>query len=1263
MALGAALFWFDTGSWLVHPVAERAGNFFLDPLKLKISSLNGSLRNGYKLEGLQLISGDEDLLTVDELAVSPDWDLVLAGSKGIPYVKELIVKGISSDLDKTLALVNKFASHEKKEHDSEDDEHLSLVINPANIFIERVNFGTPYANLSLDKLTLDETEKFILDTKIISRDNVLPLRADARLNLPELAIISSDLSIGKKGKGALSGKFEPLNLRMDLTALSLDELMKFAPPMDIQASGRLDGRVFAEADDGKIKASGVVSMPRANIMDVPLNFRLPFKWDGEKVLELANATLNTQLASLKLNAQTEINTLAIKADGEAQNVSLSEIGRMFAPDYGLKGENGNLRFDVDTIINSNNPMEILGNTRADVNADIPSLTAMNMNVLQNLTAHVKLSPNDVPKISLGGRAFGGKLFARAETPQDDDGNIKPQAVVSIVNLDVPTLIKTFPQLAKSLKNPAGKVTATARISDKLNVDGKITSERLSISGFTLSNLLANLNYNHEKSHADGKIKTGKFSAMGYNLENILADVNYDVKKNYAEVKANASRLSGPEAALANLSANAIYDGKKNYAELEKFSANLGKGTLKASGNANLKNSEFTFKADGSNLELKNIPTAKAVTGIYNLTAQASGRYTDMNTIKAEAVLHAKNAGYSGMTIGNIDLPVNFANNVVNIPNAKASLPGGSLNFKGNVNIKNASNPNLDILASTSGLNLAEVMKHFNVQNSSMPISGRVKGNIYVKGPVQTANVNAKLQASNVKAGDLVKIPTAELEANGNMQKVNIKKLNMKINSADVDGSGNLNINAKNFMNSAMNFNVNFKRFALKGLLDKLNIQAPVMGLLGGNIKASGTFSKPAIDVKLNRPILYGKKIEINDIAAKLRTLGTNHYSANVSARVGNFKPEADIDLKQNGEFWAYKVATKPLDINSAIEVQMPSFSGIAKGFATVSVQGNTKPNSAINILAKSKRVKVIDKIDIEKISLPIVVNLAKNKIEMKNGLAQVSDGLINSAFNYDMSKSKWDGKLDVSHLNFGKLAAPFLPEGELVGSVDAKITMKGSNNVMALSFANGKFSTTPGYLHKMSIIDKVSPTKKISFEKIAGSFFWDGSDLFLNPGTGATAGPDEPLYRYFTVNGSAGIPGKGLKLLFDGRFDVKVLDQFLGAMKGVFQYMTGNILRDIFKDTAARIAGIKRRDFQNVSFTLANSWQELRLLNLKITKPIEDFLPIDILNKDEETQKTDTQFKFGVKIPVGKGEKSVEDESAGDQLKQQLLDNLFNLDW
>ena len=139
------------------------------------------------------------------------------------------------------------------------------------------------------------------------------------------------------------------------------------------------------------------------------------------------------------------------------------------------------------------------------------------------------------------------------------------------------------------------------------------------------------------------------------------------------------------------------------------------------------------------------------------------------------------------------------------------------------------------------------------------------------------------------------------------------------------------------------------------------------------------------------------------------------------------------------------------------------------------------------------------------------------------------------------------------------------------------------------------------------------------------------------------------------------MPGKGLDLRFDGRFDLKILDQLLGAMKGVFQYMTGNLAQSVLRDAAGRILGVKRRDFQNVSFRLANSWNELRLLDMKITKPIEDFLPIDMLNKDEEKQRDDTQFKLNLKIPVGKGDPSVEEESAGDQFKQQLIDNLFNI--
>lgn len=1302
IALSAALFWFDTGSWLVLPLAQRAGNFFLAPMTLNIDNIDGSVREGYKISGLTLSSGDKDLFTLDYASVSPDWNLVLAGMNGLPFIKSLNVQGVSSDLDNVMAVVNHFADSDDIENDddditeSDDEEEELLHINPFSLSVRDVNFGTPYANLSLDAITLSPEGNFAMNSEIISHDNTLPLRANALINFEPLEIISSDLFIGKKGTGKFSGTLEPLKAYLSLTALSLDEFMKFAPDLGVKVSGRIDSRISAVSDDGKLKASGIVSMPRANVMDVPLNLRLPFSWDGEKILTLDNASLNTKAASLNLNAETDINALKVKAKGEAINISLNEIGRMFAPEIGLDGEGGNVKFDVDTVLSG----DILGSTHADVNLNVPQITAAGVRILRDLAGHVNLTPGYAPRISLNGEVFKGKLFARGEAQQDKDGNIKPSAIVSVVNLDVPTVINTFPAAAKSVKKPSGKITARAVISDTLDVDGRITSDRLSANGITLTNILANFGYSNSKGIADlenlslnlGKglvkasgsanLKNERFSFRAdaenfdprvipelkdvkgtYNLTAQGSGKYTDIKTIKAEANLTAKNAGYSDFAIGNM--NVPVDFANNAIRIDNALISLPKGKVNLNGNVNLNTNMFDIKANAQNVEPKFIKALKDLAGTYNLNASASGNFMNISTIRAKAELKARNVGYSGMALGNIDLPVNFANNILNITNARASLPGGSVNLKGNVNLKNAANPVLDISAATQGINIAEVMKKFNLQDKNMPVSGKVWGTVNVKGPVNKAGVNAILRASDVKAGELVNIPSGALDIQGTTQKVNIRNLEATVNNAVIKGNGNININQKDIIKSDMNLQAKFGRVNLKKILTQAMGSAPVTGIIRGDIGMRGTFSQPALDLKLNAPVLYGSN-EIRDIDVKLRAPQANHYTVHAGARIDDFKPEADVDLKNNNGIWTYSVNTKPLDIDKAIQTQKPEMAGIAKGFLTVNVNGSTKPNADIKVNASIPKLDVMDKVQVKNVNLPVVYRPSVNKVEVKNASANLSDGTIKTGFDYDITKASWKGNVKVLHLDLGKLVNKFLPEGELIGSVDAEVSMKGqnatkSNGMMATNFANGKFSTTPGYFHKMAMLDKVTPTKRVSFEKINGTFFWNGSDLFLNPGTGARAGNDEPLYRYVSVNGSLGIPGKGLKLLCDGRFDLKILDQLLGAMKGVFQYMTGGIARNVLKDAAGRVLGMKRRDFQNVSFTLANSWDKLRLENLKITKPIEDFLPIDILNKEEEAQKDDTQFKLRLKIPTGPGDKSIEEESTTDQFKEQLIDNLFNI--
>ena len=1393
IAAGAALFWFDTGSWLVKPLAESAGGFFLSPMRLEIRDINGSLRNGYSLDGLRLISGDREMFTLNHASVSPDWDLVLSGMDGLPFIKSLKVRGVSSDLDSVMTIAAHFADTEQKERT--ETSHFPLKFNPTNIAVNNVFFGTPYANLSLDALTFDESGRLLLDALVTSGEKSLPLKADARLNLSPLEVVSSDMKIGTKGTAKLTGTIEPLNAGLYLTAISLEELMAFAP-LSMDATGRIDGRIFAADRGGVISAYGVVSMPRAEVMRIPLNFRLPFMWNGNNTFSLTDATLNTKAASFTLTASGDIPAMKFYADGEGRNISLTELGKILAPDVNLLGEGGWLKFNVDTELSGDIMQALLKRTTADINADIPGISAMGINAVENLKADVNLRPGHAPRLDVNGRAFGGKLFARGEAVPDGNGGLKPDGVVvSAVNIDIPAMVRAIPQLSGAIQNPVGKISVRAKISEALDVNARVNSDRLGAFGVILTGLDASVNAGLQNMTAElegftanfgrGRITASGRADISGGGFNVKADANNIEPRNIPQLreilgtynlKASASGnmndikgiiaealLAGTNAGYAGITRGSInipvtlrnglvkipdatitfpgssaklngqanlndetftlnadarnldlrfvpalrqltgtyslkaeasgkfsdlktiiadalltarnsgYNGiKLGNAEIPaKFShgiltvqnarVTLPDGSANLNATVNVNDSTFRADADVRNLDLRFIPALRQLSGRYSLRADASGRYTDPNAITANATLTGRNMGYSGMSFGNAEVPLTFRNGIVNVQGARASLPGGTLNLKGTANIRNMNNPVLDLTASTGGINIPQLLKGLKV--SGVPVTGNVKGSATVKGSASSPSFSARVEASGIKAVGFVDVPSAVVVADGNMRRVNIKKLEAKFNGSEIKGKGDILPNMRDITASRLNIDAALRHLNLKALLRNFMDKPPVEGVIDAKAGIRGTISQPYADFELTRPVFYGKT-EINDIAAKVRSPRPNNYRINARARVGNFKPEADIDLKLNGGVVAYQVDTKPLDIDSAIETQMPTLAGIAKGYATVHVQGSTKPGTDIGIQAKAKEITILDKIKIQNISLPVTYMTSRNRIEMKNGTAALSGGAITSAFTADLGSkaTEWRGNVKVAHLDFGKLAAPFLPEGELVGVADAQVSMKGtSTQYITLSFADGKFSTGPGYLHKMAILDRVTPTKRISFEKINGSFFWDGKDLFLNPGTGARAGNDEPLYRYFTINGSTGIQGKGLKLLCDGRFDLKILDQLLGAMKGVFQYMTGSLARNVLRDAAGRVLGVKRRDFQNVSFTLANSWDKLQLLNLKITKPIEDILPIDVLNRDEEKQRDDTQFSLRLKIPTGKGDPSVEEESPGDQFKQQLIDNLFNI--
>ncbi|MBR1418187.1 MAG: hypothetical protein IJ576_04390, partial [Synergistaceae bacterium] len=814
-------------------------------------------------------------------------------------------------------------------------------------------------------------------------------------------------------------------------------------------------------------------------------------------------------------------------------------------------------------------------------------------------AKIILRPGYKPEIESSGEIFGGKLSAQGEVYQDNTNNIKPELIINLANLDLAALSAALPEL--NAFKPSGRVNLNTRVHSDLNIDGSLSSAKV------------------------------------------------------------AAKISGNNLALNNLSANFNYDVNNNKALIKAFKANFNNALLSAAGAVDIKNNNLDLKASARNFNPASLPQVKnQLKGLFNADAVIKGA---LDNPSVNAKVSGKNViADNNIKLGDLNLALNYFDNKLNVAQSQVRMPGGALNFKGNVNLNN-NLINFDLSSGQNGINLAQVSQNLKL---AQPVTGNIKGAASVTGSLKNLGAKLILNAENIKTQG-VNIPYAVIEAGGNAGQIKVKKLDAKINEARITGRGGVKINYNNFLESALNIILSVNGLEVRPLLTRLMGSSPLGGILYGDLAFTGTPKDPTLSVKVNSPLTVNQTL-IDVMSLKLKSPSKDKYNVNAQAKMADFKLDLNGTLSKNGDVYLFDVKSQPIDIDKLIAAKVPSLKGLTSGNAFIDINGSSKLNFPVSILAKVPSLKVLDgKINIKNISVPIKFMMNLNKIAIKNARAELaSGGVITSNIDVDLAKSLWTGTVGVNKLDFGKLAAPFLKEylkeGELVGVADASVGLKGNLGVFALSFASGKFSTGPGYFHKMKILERITPAKRISFENIRGTFSWDGSDLFLNPGTQATAPTGEPLYRYFAVNGACGLPGKNLRLLCDGRFDLKILDRILGAMKGAFQYVTGSLTggTGFLKDAAGRMLGVKRRDFQNVTFTLANSWNELRLLDLKITKPIQDFLPLDKLNGEEEQKKETKQFKLNLKIPVGQGNLNPEDNTTQDQLKEQLVDNLFN---
>jgi hypothetical protein len=828
---------------------------------------------------------------------------------------------------------------------------------------------------------------------------------------------------------------------------------------------------------------------------------------------------------------------------------------------------------------------------------LPRLKAQGREIVKGLRASALLRPDEALTIDCTGTVFGAKVLGKGQVVVSGASKaFWPTMFFTAEGIDLSLVAAAFPGLASLA--PAGVLNLNAKVENRggrLAVEGQGSSQALTLGGVKLDSLLGDLRW------------------------------------------------------------------EKDSVLLRGMKAQIGKAPLDLSGSLNLKTSELWFTGSLKRFDPKSVPALKQMEGLCDVSVGVGGT---IGSPKVTAAVAGTQNSVAGIPIRQMRLSGTYENDKLFVPETVLLVPGGSLSFRGEVGLPKGGEPVLHLSGSLVNLDLKTLSESWDTD-----VSGRLKGSLEVSGAVSDAKLSVIVE-SDALAVTSTDVRDLRLDFSGTTKNVDVRSVRAKINGGTLEGKGSLTFGRR----GKMQVDMQAKGIDIRALLAQFGVDGGVGGRLDGTLSLQGTPGRPELSVKVTSPLTI-KETLLDRLTATIVSPARGKFDMNATGYLGDLTLTLKGHMERNEKGWGYAVESGLLDLDRLVTAKMPSmkgqFSGDIKARVTGRLSGgrrgrrrsekpvekSTSP-PPINILISLPTFSVAG-MQLRNIALPIRVE--GDQATIRNGTGLVYDGKIDVEADVSMPDQKWSATTKITGLDIGQAAEPFMKEGAVVGSADVNIRLKGDYGALMMVFANGDFRAGEGYIHRFGILDKIAEDGRISFKEIRGSFFWDGKDLWLNPGTQATAKERDPLYRYFAINGPLGLMGKGLGLNCKGRFDIHALDILLGALKSAFQLMTGGLSGggQILRQAVGKLVGYTERDFQDVTFELKGSWQELQLLNLKIDKSLENYLPINQLNeKDTQIKENQKKIQFNITVPTGPG--GDDETDAQGQFKKQLIDNIFN---
>lgn len=688
-------------------------------------------------------------------------------------------------------------------------------------------------------------------------------------------------------------------------------------------------------------------------------------------------------------------------------------------------------------------------------------------------------------------------------------------------------------------------------------------------------------------------------------------------------------------------------GPKREIRLSSFSMALADGEITGSGSADL--------TSGLKVSLKGGMkgfSAQALADIFPQIANTkpagdiSGTWAvhlDKGEVRAETELSSESMNFAdSILLKDSRANLAFDGDVLEVKDFSSNLCGGKVSLSGIIFAKSGA---LDLKGWAKSLDGGLIAEKLG----SLDVKGLLDGKISLTGTMSNPVLDMEVTSDKFDSDPLsIKDLALTVKTQGDRL---LSRIKAEVNGSPVAGEGWMRLPSESGEGS-MDLEAFVDGLELNKILPK---DVRIGGALSAKFHVLGPLDKLKVYGRGTLPNLKAQGMSFVSVDLGGSFVKGEPMDLHGSALFGDRRLKVSCDLLPVGKGLSldFQVSGKSMDLAALA----PALDGVADGRLDLDMTGHFRDGEIrASGSASSSKISSFG-LTVGPLELPL--EFQGTNLKVKGGKVMAYGGPGSLDLDADLGKNTWKGRAEIKSADLRPLIqdAADLP-GSIDGTGDLRLDLSGVAGRAFLMDISGFFKARSIVIKGFPPLKAVTKGEPLKVRDLFANFDIDGKELYILPGSRASAWPGDDVFHYLEASGSVPFEKDGeLDMSFSGEVNLNALNAFLGAMKNVFRASIESLKdpRSLATDLLKGIiGGYSSQEFREIRLNLGGTLGSPSISNIRISEKI----PVKSENLGEvPTPGGEPRIMIKIDIPTGQGSDSGPD--AKDQVKKQIVDHLF----